>query len=104
MDRQEIKGFSRSKTHERNRTEWPQVHVIARIDACAVWRVRRSTDKQTVNRLFYGDNLDVLRRHVPDDRVDLIYLDPPFKSEQNYNVLFAERDGTLSASQLHAFE
>jgi site-specific DNA-methyltransferase (adenine-specific) len=61
-------------------------------------------DKEVVNRLFYGDNLDVLRRFVADDTVDLIYLDPPFKSEQNYNVLFAERDGTLSVSQLHAFE
>jgi site-specific DNA-methyltransferase (adenine-specific) len=32
------------------------------------------------NRLYYGDNLDVLRDHVPDESVDLIYLDPPFNS------------------------
>jgi DNA modification methylase len=57
-----------------------------------------------MNRLFYGDNLDILRRYLASESVDLIYLDPPFKSEQNYNVLFAERDGTLSASQMRAFE
>lgn len=57
----------------------------------------------SVNQLFYGDNLDVLRRHVADESVDLIYLDPPFKSNQNYNVLFAERDGTRAAAQIKAF-
>ncbi|MGH2383395.1 MAG: hypothetical protein ACRDG7_19560, partial [Candidatus Limnocylindria bacterium] len=41
------------------------------------------------NTLFYGDNLDVLRRYVKDESVDLVYLDPPFKSNQDYNVLFA---------------
>ena len=45
------------------------------------------------NTLYYGDNLDILRRYVKDDSVDLIYLDPPFNSNQNYNVLFAEQDG-----------
>jgi site-specific DNA-methyltransferase (adenine-specific) len=45
------------------------------------------------NLLYYGDNLDVLRRHIKDDTVDLIYLDPPFKSDQDYNILFAERNG-----------
>ena len=47
------------------------------------------------NLLYYGDNLDVLRRHVKDESVDLVYLDPPFKSNQDYIVLFAERDGDL---------
>ena len=56
------------------------------------------------NALYYGDNLDVLREHVPDESVDLIYLDPPFKSNQSYNVLFAERDGSRSAAQIKAFE
>ena len=54
--------------------------------------------------LFYGDNLDVLRRHVADESVDLVYLDPPFKSNQDYNVLFAEQDGTRAAAQIKAFE
>jgi site-specific DNA-methyltransferase (adenine-specific) len=53
--------------------------------------------------LFYGDNLDVLRRHVSDASVDLIYLDPPFNSNKNYNVLFAEQDGSRSAAQVKAF-
>jgi DNA modification methylase len=56
------------------------------------------------NLLYYGDNLDVLRRHVADDSVDLVYLDPPFNSAQDYNVLFKERNGTESAAQIRAFE
>src|SRR6266542_3391895 len=57
-----------------------------------------------MNILYYGDNLDVLRRYVADESVDLIYLDPPFKSNQAYNVLFAEQDGSRSAAQIKAFE
>lgn len=56
------------------------------------------------NYLYYGDNLDVLRKHVEDESVDLIYLDPPFKSNADYNVLFAEKDGAPAAAQLVAFE
>src|SRR3972149_4808918 len=56
------------------------------------------------NALYYGDNLTVLRQHIKDESVDLIYLDPPFKSEQNYNVLFEEQDGSRSAAQIKAFE
>ena len=59
---------------------------------------------KAINTLYYGDNLDVLRRHVQDESVDLVYLDPPFKSDQNYNVLFQEQDGSRSAAQIHAFE
>jgi len=57
-----------------------------------------------MNHLFYGDNLDVLRRHIDDESVDLVYLDPPFNSNQDYNVLFAEHDGTPSSAQIVAFE
>jgi DNA modification methylase len=53
--------------------------------------------------LFYGDNLDVLRRYVDDESVDLIYLDPPFNSNANYNVLFAAQNGSRSAAQIKAF-
>ncbi len=56
------------------------------------------------NLLYYGDNLDILRRYVKDETVDLVYLDPPFKSNQDYNVLFAEQDGSRSAAQIKAFE
>ncbi len=55
------------------------------------------------NVLYYGNNLDVLRRHVRDESVDLVYLDPPFNSNANYNVLFAEHDGTRAAAQIQAF-
>ncbi|MCL2659973.1 MAG: restriction endonuclease [Acidobacteriaceae bacterium] len=56
------------------------------------------------NKLYYGDNLEVLKVHIRDESVDLIYLDPPFNSRQDYNVLFAEKDGSQSSSQIHAFE
>jgi len=56
------------------------------------------------NKLYYGDNLDVSRRYVKDETVDLVYLDPPFNSRQDYNVLFAEKNGTRSSSQIMAFE
>ena len=61
-------------------------------------------EKSQKNQLFYGDNLDVLRLHVLDESVDLVYLDPPFNSNANYNVLFAERDGTQAAAQIKAFD
>jgi site-specific DNA-methyltransferase (adenine-specific) len=51
------------------------------------------------NQLYYGDNLTVLRDYIKDESVDLIYLDPPFNSRADYNVLFAEKDGTRSSSQ-----
>lgn len=56
------------------------------------------------NRLYYGDNLDVLRRHVDNESVDLVYLDPPFNSNASYNVLFREHNGAEAASQIKAFE
>jgi len=55
------------------------------------------------NALFYGDNLDVLRRYVADESIDLVYLDPPFNSNANYNVLFGHADGTQAAAQIKAF-
>jgi len=56
------------------------------------------------NHLYYGDNLEVLREHVNDETVDLIYLDPPFNSKANYNVLFKSPEGTQSQAQIEAFE
>ena len=55
------------------------------------------------NTLYYGDNLDVLRRYVPDESVDLVYLDPPFNSNASYNVLFKEKSGEESPAQIKAF-
>jgi DNA modification methylase len=54
--------------------------------------------------LYYGDNLDILKRYIKDESVDLVYLDPPFNSAQNYNAFFHEKDGTDAASQIRAFE
>src|SRR3989304_1948860 len=58
----------------------------------------------TTNTLYYGDNLDILRRYIADEPADLIYLDPPLKANQGYNVLFPEQNGTRSAAQIKAFE
>jgi len=55
------------------------------------------------NVLYYGDNLDVLRQHIKDESVDLIYLDPPFNSNASYNVLFSNQAGVQSAAQIKAF-
>lgn len=57
-----------------------------------------------MNTLYYGDNLDVLRRHISDESVDLIYLDPPFNSQATYNVLFRASSGEQSKAQIEAFE
>lgn len=56
------------------------------------------------NLLFYGDNLSILRDEIKDETVDLIYLDPPFKSDVNYNILFREKSGKHSSSQIRVFE
>ena len=56
------------------------------------------------NKLFFGDNLPILREHVADESVDLIYLDPPFNSNATYNVLFREASGELSSAQIQAFD
>ncbi len=53
--------------------------------------------------LYWGDNLDILRNYVKDESVDLVYLDPPFNSNRNYNVLFKENAKTESEAQIEAF-
>jgi site-specific DNA-methyltransferase (adenine-specific) len=57
-----------------------------------------------MNRLYYGDNLDVLRGCIDDESVDLVYLDPPFNSQATYNVLFRSTAGEKSRAQIEAFE
>jgi DNA modification methylase len=46
------------------------------------------------NVLYYGDNLEIPRRYIPDASVDLVYLDPPFNSNRDYNVIFRDESGT----------
>lgn len=54
--------------------------------------------------LYYGDNLDILRRYLPDASVDLVYLDPPFNSNRAFNVIFKDESGENTDAQLVAFE
>src|SRR5438552_2261813 len=58
-----------------------------------------------MNRLYFGDNLEWLadRKQFPDASVDLVYLDPPFNSNADYNVLFREPSAQVSQAQFHAF-
>ncbi len=56
-----------------------------------------------MNKLYFGDNLDILREHIADESVDLIYLDPPFNSKRDYSVLFKTPKGHESEAQITAF-
>ncbi len=58
------------------------------------------------NVLYYGDNLDLLRdvEKFPDESIDLVYLDPPFNSQRDYNVIFADKTGKSSPAEVVAFE
>lgn len=70
------------------------------------WQNRESVEapKIVTNSLYYGDNLGVLREHIATETVDLVYLDPPFNSNANYNVLFKSATGSGSQAQIEAFE
>jgi len=57
-----------------------------------------------MNTLYYGDNLTILREHIAEESVDLIYLDPPFNSNRSYNVLFRESTGKSADAQITAFD
>ena len=57
-----------------------------------------------MNTLYYGDNLKILREYIKDETVDLVYLDPPFNSNRNYNVLFKDESGKEADAQITAFE
>ena len=56
------------------------------------------------NRLFYGDNLDVLRGELEDETIDLVYLDPPFNSNASYNILFKSQSGAGTDASIEAFD
>jgi DNA modification methylase len=56
-----------------------------------------------MNTLYYGDNLEILRKYIKDESVDLIYLDPPFNSQRAYNVIFPDKTGRLSRAQIQDF-
>ena len=56
------------------------------------------------NVLYYGDNLDILRRYLPDARIDLVYLDPPFNSNRDDNVTIRDESGKTCDAQLLAYQ
>jgi len=60
-------------------------------------------DTLKTNVLYYGDNLEILRKYIPDNSIDLVYLDPPFNSKKDYNILFKENGGVESEAQIKAF-
>src|SRR5437763_17200158 len=55
-----------------------------------------------MNKLFYGDNLDLMRKFIRDETVDLCYIDPPFNSKRNYNQIY-NNIGTEDRAQAQAF-
>ena len=57
-----------------------------------------------MNKLGCGDNLEVLREHIPDESVDLVYLDPPFNSKRASNIIFKDKEGKFPPSQIQAFD
>ena len=63
----------------------------------------REMDNLKTNILYYGDNLRILREHIPSNSIDLIYLDPPFNSKRDYNVIFNEEGNQESEAQIEAF-
>src|SRR5256885_15397091 len=76
--------------------------MVTRCLALKSWL--ESVDLGGMNSLYYGDNLAILREHIKDESVDLIYLDPPFNSQATYNVLFRSPAGEQSPAQIEAFE
>jgi site-specific DNA-methyltransferase (adenine-specific) len=56
------------------------------------------------NALYYGDNLKILREFIPNESVDLVYLDPPFNSNRDYNLIFKDQSGNRSDASILAFE
>lgn len=80
--------------------------LYALYDPPVVTDARYFTGDSRMNKLYYGDNLEVLRERVADKSVDLVYLDPPFNSSRGYNVIFAQHDtsGDEAAAQIQAFD
>ncbi len=60
-------------------------------------------DELKTNVLYFGDNLEILRKYIPDNSIDLIYLDPPFSSKKDYNIIFKEATGERSEAQIKVF-
>ncbi len=83
-------------TWELTEEDFDRMQPASEVDPELVEASRASRATQSIqepapkNQLYFGDNLGILRNHVPNASVDLIYLDPPFNSNASYNVLFQE--------------
>lgn len=55
-----------------------------------------------MNKLYYGDNLEILRKYIKDETIDLCYIDPPFNSKRNYNQIY-NNIGQEDRAQAQAF-
>ena len=78
--------------------------ILGLTSPCLWHNLPHMADTDWVNRLYFGDNLSVMREHVADKSIDLIYLDPPFNSNADYNVLFEDESGRAAPSQMLAYE
>ena len=78
---------------------WNKIRTICSFQRKLYFVRFRDSGIEMVNALYYGDNLNVLREHIKDESVDLVYLDPPFNSNANYNVLFKAPGGEQSQAQ-----
>jgi adenine specific DNA methylase Mod len=81
----------------------PSQRSFVGIPAPAPEIANKASIKAAPNRLYYGDNLDILRKYIKEETIDLIYIDPPFNSKRNYNVLFESMDMKDTNAQKHAF-
>ena len=76
---------------------------MRREDASVAGGAQNSTRPDCAGKLYFGDNLDIMRKYLEDESVDLVYLDPPFNSDRTYNVLFKTKDDKDSPAQITAF-
>ncbi|HXF62682.1 MAG TPA: DNA methyltransferase [Caldilineaceae bacterium] len=90
-------------SHAKYHRDLPRPDGPIPMPASAPSRSQQPTSTAGRNRLYYGDNLPILREHIADASVDLIYLDPPFNSNRNYNVLFKNERGQAAEAQVQAF-
>ena len=73
---------------------WKPAEAGAGKSLPAIDFTRRPGYAQRMGTLYYGDNLEILRRYLKDEMVDLVYLDPPSNSARNFNAFFHEKDGS----------
>jgi adenine specific DNA methylase Mod len=96
--------FPRCKPNRFIRFNFRERHAVCvTLRRCGVWGRWGDWGMANPNKLYFGDNLDVLRQHVQEESIDLIYLDPPFNSQATYNVLFKTGAGKSSEAQAEAF-